>query len=286
MHIPVLVDEVLRFLGPKSNENFIDCTAGGGGHTKKILEKIKPEGKVLAFEWDKDLYTRLKEEKNERLLLVNESYTRLEEIVEEKKFFAVSGILFDLGFSSFHVDESKRGFSFMRDERLDMRYSKDSLLTAKDIVNKQKEKDLLYILKNYGEEEYAEDIARAIVIGRKEKEIVSTKDMVNIIEKVVPEEYKKKKINCATKTFQAIRIAVNAEILGIQSALLQALNVLDTEGRIVIICFHGGEEKVVKEFARKNNVEVVTQNPVRPTEEEINKNIRSRSAKLYALIKK
>ncbi len=286
MHVPVLVDEVLHFLNPKSNENFIDCTAGGGGHTREILKKTEPEGRVLAFEWDKGLCERLKKDESERFLIVNESYTRVEEVVKEKNFFPVHGVLFDLGFSSFHVDESGRGFSFREEEPLDMRYNEDSLLTAKDIVNRQREEDLVHILHHYSRERYAEEIVRAIVKRREKKEINTTKELREIIENAVPEHYKRGKIHCATKTFQALRIAVNAEILGLEVALEKAFNVMEDGGRLVVICFHAGEEKVVNKFLKKSGVEVLTESPVRPAQEEVKKNIRSRSAKLYAITKK
>ncbi len=287
MHISVLKDEALYFLKPKSGENFIDCTSGSGGHIEAILEKNGPEGKVLGFEWDEELYNILKEKESERFILVNESYTLLEDVVEEKKFGPVSGIIFDLGFSSFHVDSSKRGFSFMRDEKLDMRYNTNTILTAHEIVNRYKEKDLLYILKKWGEEDFATEIARTIVEKRKDGEINTTRELVEIIEVAVPRRYREgQRIHCATKTFQALRITVNGELLALEATLSQAFNVLEKGGRLVIICFHGGEEKVVRNFLRGANVELVTTEPVTPEQEEINKNNRSRSAKLYAAIKK
>ncbi len=291
MHISVLKKEVLYLLKPNSNENFIDCTAGSGGHTEAILSKNGPSGKVLAIEWDPEVFIKLEEKfKNEeRVVLINESYTLIDEIVKEKNFSPVSGIIFDLGFSSFHVDESKRGFSFMRDEPLDMRYNKNNPLTAYDILNKSSEKDILYILKKWGEEEFAEKIVHNISVERKKKPIETTRDLVDIIENSIPSSYKKNlKINCATKTFQALRIAVNGEILGIESTLLKALNILEKGGRIGVICFHSGEEKVIKKFLsiNKNAIKIITPKPIIPTEEEVNKNIRSRSAKLYVLEKK
>ncbi len=286
MHIPVLKDEALHFLNPNSNENFIDCTAGLGGHSYAILERIRPEGKLLAFEWDSELYDILSKKEDDRFIVVNDSYTQLKETVEGLKFFPVQGIIFDLGFSSFHVDKSRRGFSFMRDENLDMRYNKKTLLTAKEIVNKEKEKSLVYILKNYSDEDYAEKIAKKIVEERKKKEIRTTKELVNIIESVVPSSYKNEKIHFATRTFQAIRIAVNGELLGLPFALKQALDVLEEEGRMVVICFHGKEEKIVTDFFRKNRVKIITPKAVTPSKEEVAKNIRSRSARLYAIIKK
>ncbi len=288
MHIPVLKNEVLHFLNPSSNDNFIDCTAGFGGHAFSILEKTNPEGKVLAFEWDEEVYAFLKEKESARFIPVNNSYTLLEETVKEKNFFPVAGVLFDLGFSSFHVDSSKRGFSFMRNELLDMRYNRNNPLTAREIVNSYKKKDIEYILKNWGEEDFAEKIAEKIIERRKDNLIETTQELVAIVEEVIPEKIKEKiKINVATKTFQAIRIAVNGELLGLKAGLSQALNVLQKRGRVVVICFHGGEERVLRSFVRSSdNCEMITGKPILPNQEEINKNIRSRSAKLYVLVKK
>ncbi len=287
MHISVLKEEVLHFLNPRENENFIDCTAGFGGHALSILEKNGPDGKVLAMEWDEEVYDFLKENDSKRFISVNESYTQIKDVVGERGFSPVSGILFDLGFSSFHVDESGRGFSFMRKEKLDMRYNKNNPLTAYEIINRYKEKDILYILQKWGEEEYAKDITERIIRERKEKPIETTKELTEIIEQSVPKYYQKKqRINPSTKTFQALRIAVNGELLGLTAALPMALDVLDKGGRLVMICFHGGEEKIIKKFIRLSNVSDLTLKPIIPTQKEINNNIRSRSAKLFAVVKK
>ena len=285
MHIPVLKEEVLHFLKPGENENFIDCTAGFGGHSFSILEKNKPSGRVLGLEWDEEVFNFLKEKETERFIPVNCSYTQIEEVVEEKEFFPVSGILFDLGFSSFHVDKSKRGFSFMRNEKLDMRYSKDNPLTAYEIVNYYKEKDIAHILKKWGEEDYAKEIASKIIDTRKESLIETTTELAEIVEKVLPKN-NNQRINPATKTFQAFRIVVNGELIGLEATLPRALNILDKGGRLVVICFHGGEEKIVKKFLRFANVKNLTPKPIIPTYKEVNKNIRSRSAKLFAVVKK
>jgi 16S rRNA (cytosine1402-N4)-methyltransferase len=287
MHVPVLKEEVLHFLNPKENENFIDCTAGFGGHSLSILEKNGPEGKVLGFEWDEDVYNTLKEKESERFIVVNESYTQIKEVVEETKFSKVSGVLFDLGFSSFHVDKSQRGFSFMREEKLDMRYNGNNPLTAYEIVNKYKEKDILHILEKWGEEDYAREIVEKIIFKRKERPIETTTQLAKIVESSIPKHYKdRKKINPATKTFQALRIAVNGELLGLTATLPLAYDVLERGGRMVIICFHGGEEKIVKNFFRSSNISNLTPKPIIPKKEEVIKNIRSRSAKLFAAIKK
>ncbi len=287
MHIPVLKEEALHFLNPQKDENFVDCTAGFGGHAFSILKNNGPSGKVLAMEWDEEIYNLLKKKETDRFIPVNESYTRIKEVVQEKRFFPVSGVLLDLGFSSFHVDESGRGFSFMRKEPLDMRYNKENPLTAHQIVNGYREKDIFYILKKWGDEDYAGKIARRIVSKRKEESIGTTTALAKIVEEVIPKkEQEKKRINSATKTFQALRIAVNGELLGLEAVLPKALEILEKGGRMVIICFHEGEERIVRQFFQFAKVTLLTTKPIIPTKEEINKNIRSRSAKLYAVLKK
>ncbi len=164
MHIPVLKEEVLKFLDPKPNENFIDCTVGDGGHSLAILEKIKPNGKVLAIDRDEKNIERLEKKKIENLILVRSNYLFLEEIIRKEKFKDISGIIFDLGMSSYHVDDSEKGFSFQKNEPLDMRYSlQEETLTAEEIINDWSQKDLEFIFKEYGEERFSKIIAERIV---------------------------------------------------------------------------------------------------------------------------
>jgi 16S rRNA (cytosine1402-N4)-methyltransferase len=312
MHVPVLQKEVLYYLDPKPNENFIDCTIGGGGHTAAILERNGPKGKVLGIELDTELYKRLKAAeinpeaehsarygaRNEklkiknRLILVNDSYVNLREIVKREKFRPVSGILFDLGMSSWHLEESKRGFSFMRDEILDMRYNPQiNSLTAEKILNQWSEFKIRQILKEYGEEKFAERIARKIIEMRKIEPIKTTFDLVKIIMGVVPAWYLHQRIHFATRTFQALRIAVNDELNNLEKTLPQAIEILEPGGRLVVISFQSLEDRIVKTFFKKYigdtyvNLKILTKKPVRPSEEEIRINPRSRSAKLRAAIK-
>jgi len=286
MHIPVLKKEVLQYLNPKPNENFIDCTINGGGHTYTILEKIKPNGKVLGIELDKDIFYKLSLSKTDRLVLTNDSYTNLKKIVEKYKFGLISGILFDLGMSSWHLEESGRGFTFLKDEPLDMRYSLENDLTAEEIINNYSQEKIEKILKEYGEERFAKRIAKKIIQTRPRK-IKSTFQLVEIIKKAVPG--KRTKIHPATRTFQALRIAVNDELNNLKKALFQAVKVLEKGGRIVIISFHSLEDRIVKNFfkeeAKKGSLRILTKKPVIPSQEEIKINRRSRSAKLRAATK-
>lgn len=284
MHIPVLKNEVIEFLEPKANQNFIDATIGEGGHTLAILERNGPKGKVLGIEWDPKLYNQLKEKCSkwqieQRLILVNDSYSNLKEIVERENFNNVQGILFDLGLSSWHLEESKRGFSFLRDEPLDMRYNLKSSLTAEKILNNWPENKIEEILREYGEERFAKRITKKIVKNRKMKPIETTLQLVEIIKKAVPKNYEKGRIHPATRTFQALRIAVNEELNNLRKVLPQALEVLEKGGKLAIISFHSLEDRIVKNFFREN-LKILTKKPVRPSLEEIKSNPRARSAKL------
>lgn len=293
MHISVLKNEVLKYLNVQPNENFIDCTIDGGGHTNAILEKNKPAGKVLGIEIDSELYKKClnSEFKHERrLVLVNDNFVHLKKIVQKKKFQNVSGILFDLGMSSWHLKESNRGFSFQKDELLDMRYNPGKQkLTAVEIINTWPAKEIEKILKEYGEERFAKKIAEKIIEQRKIKPITSTFQLVEIIKKAVPKNYERGRISPATRTFQALRIAVNDELNNLKKVLSQTLEVLAPAGRLVIISFHSLEDRIVKNFLKeekqKGTIKILTKKPIRPSQTEIFQNPSSRSAKLRAATK-
>ncbi len=300
VHIPVLKKEVLRYLNPKPNENFIDATFGEGGHSKDILERNKPNGKVLGIEADNALYKKIKEkilkgnksDFSERLILVNGSYADISQIAQNNGFEKVQGILFDLGMSSWQIEESGKGFSFLKDEPLIMKYSflgNKNELTAKDIVNSFSEKELEDIFRQYGEERFSKRIARQIIKERKLYEIKTTFQLSEIIKKSVPGWYRKRRIHPATKVFQALRIFLNKELDNLKIALPQTINLLDKGGRMVIISFHSLEDKIVKNFlkvASKNNLlKILTKKPIKADFEEIKNNPRSRSAKIRAAMK-
>jgi len=299
-HIPVLQKEVLRYLDPKPNENFIDCTIGGGGHTLAILEKTGPNGKILGIDADPKVIRNLELEiRNfkKRIILVHNNFTNLGEIIENTKFNCANGILFDLGMSSWHLEDSGRGFSFQKSEPLDMRYNAENpnyklqipnALTAEKIVNYWSHQEIEKILREYGEEKFSERIARMIIEARRVRPIETTLQLVEIIKRATPEFYQYKKLHFATKTFQALRIAVNDELNNLTKALPQALEVLKKNGRLVVISFHSLEDRIVKNFFRqhlsKNKLQILTRKPVVPGTEEIRINPRSRSAKLRAAL--
>jgi len=285
MHISVLKEKVIEYLEPKPNENFVDCTVGQGGHTVAILEKTGPRGKVLGIDQDSAFLSQLKEKiqrkYQRRLVLVEGNFAHITDILLSEKFRPVHGILFDLGFSSLHLEESKRGFSFQKQEPLDMRYSTSNPLTAEKIVNYWSRADLERILKEYGEEQFAREIAQALVEQRSKTPIVKTAQLVNIIQGAVPKWYHRKKVHSATKTFQALRIAVNSELENIKQALPQTVEILEPKGRIAIISFHSLEDRIVKNFFKTHpSLVMITKKPITPSPQEQKTNPRSRSAKL------
>ena len=286
MHTPVLTREVIEYLNVRPNKNFIDCTLGAGGHTAEILLHNSPTGKVLAIDWDEEAIARVRSSLSRsdlgRITLVADNFSHLEDIAKREKFHA-SGVLLDLGMSSDQLEQSKRGFSFQKNEFLDMRYSLDNPLTAAKIVNYWSRNDIAKILKEYGQEQFANQIAEAIVQERKEHAIAKTGELLKVIDGAVPGWYRRRKIHPATKTFQALRIAVNNELENLKAVLVQAFRVLGPKGRIVIISFHSLEDRIVK-YAFKENPEakILTKKVVIPSFDERKTNPRARSAKLRA----
>jgi 16S rRNA (cytosine1402-N4)-methyltransferase len=293
MHIPVLLDKVIEYLNPQPGQNFIDATIDGGGHALAILERIIPDGKLLGIEWDEELLGRLKLKiQNSKFknstLLVNDSYANLKKIAAANGFENVKGIIFDLGMSSWHLEEAGRGFSFMKDEPLDMRFGGGTAgaeqSTAREIINTVSEQELIKILKEYGEERFAKPIAEAIITARKTKPIISTFQLVEIIKSSTPFWYRRRRIHFATKTFQALRIAVNGELENLKSGIEQAGEILDKGGRMAVISFHSLEDRIVKNFlreeARAGRLKILTKKPVRAELVEVTTNPRARSAKL------
>ncbi|MEK7112528.1 MAG: 16S rRNA (cytosine(1402)-N(4))-methyltransferase RsmH, partial [Patescibacteria group bacterium] len=227
MHRPVLSAEVLDIFSPKPGETYIDATVNGGGHMLAILEKIGPAGKVLGIDRDCELIAKLKDKINKLKIqnaeLVCDNFANIAALARRHHLAKIDGILFDLGFSSYHVEESGRGFSFLRDEVLDMRYNPaETIDNAAAILSKWPEQRIANILSEYGEERFAKVIAKEIVEGRSKFKIQRTSDLVKIIQKAVPSWYCRRKIHCATRTFQALRIAVNDELRSIETGVRAA----------------------------------------------------------------
>lgn len=291
-HVPVLLKEVIGYLDPQANENFIDATVGEGGHALTILKLIEPDGKLIGIDLSKEVIGRIAKikDKNEklknRLILVNDSYVNLEKIVKKNHFKPVHGILFDLGMCSWHLEASGRGFSYLRDEPLDMRFNPKNDLTAAEIINFWDIEKIEEVLKKFGEEKYAHRISLAIKEERKKERIIGTQQLVDILKRTLPKNYDKKRIHFATRTFQALRIAVNNELQIIENGIEQAIRILGPGGRIAVISFHSLEDRIVKnlfkEKAKIGELNILTKKPITPCPEEIKNNIRSRSAKLRA----
>jgi 16S rRNA (cytosine1402-N4)-methyltransferase len=290
MHIPVLLNEVIKNLNPQPNENFIDATVGEAGHTMCLLQKTSPSGRVMGIDLDSESLKMANEKLKaflDRVVLVQGNFKNLENIIEEQKFKNIKGILFDLGINSRQIDDSGRGFTFRKDEPLLMNFGRDVVLTAEEIVNNWSEKDLSEMIKNYGEERYALQIAKAIVKARMEKPIKTTFDLINVIKNAVPGSYERGRIHPATRTFQAIRITVNDELNNLKKGLESALKALDSGGRMAVISFHSLEDRIVKNFFRDNKeqLNIITKKPIIPIDVEVLNNPRSRSAKLRVVQK-
>jgi 16S rRNA (cytosine1402-N4)-methyltransferase len=285
-------EEVIRSLNPKPDEDFIDCTVGLGGHALAILERNKPDGRVLGIDFDPQILEELRQKVKgtkfeRRLILVCDNFANLEVVAEKHGFVGVSGVLFDLGLSSWHLEASGRGFSLWRNEPLDMRYNPQSNpLTAETILNTWSLEDIERILRVYGEERFARRIAREIVNSRPLK---TTIELVMAVERATPPWYHRRRIHFATKTFQALRIAVNRELENLEKALPQALNLLHSGGKLVVIAFHSLEDRIVKSFlkakAKEGAVKILTKKPLRPSEREVRENPRARSARLRVAVK-
>lgn len=305
-HIPVLLNEVLEVLDPKPGQNFIDCTFGGGGHAAEILKRTSPDGMLLAIDLDPRAAERAKKKlaeekiKPERLIVAEGNFRDLEKIVLQNNFKNISGILLDLGYSSMEIADPERGFSFQNDAPLDMRYGREGM-TAEEFINHSREEKLEEIFREYGEERFAKSIARKICEARKEKPVKTTFELVETIARAVPKKFQHGRIHFATKVFQALRIAVNDELGNLEAVLPQAEKILSSGGRIAVISFHSLEDRIVKQFFKKESsgclcpketpvcrcshepaLKIINKKPIIPKEGEAKTNPRSRSAKLRA----
>jgi len=282
IHKPVMLDKVLYYLKVTPGKIYVDATFGLGGHSSAILRELNRTGLLIGIDRDIESLEIAKNRlKNygDNFLLFNTTYDRIPEVLENLNIAKVDGILFDLGFSSYHIEKSKRGFSFQRpEEPLDMRFSKDDSLTAEYILNNFSEEELAEIFYKYGEEPNAFKIARKIVEIRKVKPLKYVGDLLEVIGKST-QNYKR---HPATRIFQALRIAVNKELDLLERALEITPNILNPQGRIVVITYHSLEDRIVKNFLKNNRdkFEIITKKPVVPSKEEIENNKRARSAKL------
>ncbi len=301
-HIPVLLEETTALLAPERGGLFVDCTLGLGGHSAALLEAC-PKARVIGIDRDPEAL-RLAESRlqpfAERMRLLPGEFSHLEQLLQAAQVDRVDGILADLGVSSLQLETAERGFSFRLEGPLDMRMGPGEL-TAGEVVNRYREADLERIFRDYGEERQARRIARAIVARRDEQAIQTTLDLRQVVHRVLgrPPRHKRRRIDPATRVFQAIRIEVNKELAGLESLLDQAVRLLRRDGRLVVISYHSLEDRIVKNKLRDlargevdqitgrprsetQVIEVLTKRPVRPGEVEIAANPRARSARLRA----
>lgn len=290
MHIPVLLKEAIDLLNVRKDSRYIDATLGLGGHS---LEILKRGGRVLGVEVDERSLGEARKRLEEagfsgQIVAVQENFRELKEIASTQGFVPCDGVLFDLGMSSWQLEKSGRGFSFQREEPLDMRMDKRLAVTAADLLNGLTRDELARVFQKYGEEQSAYRIASAVVRARTLKPFKTTGDLVSVVEGVVGKKGKRQ-IHPATRVFQALRIAVNDEIGNLRSALPQAFAILAKGGRLAVISFHSLEDGEVKHFFKKLSDEglgaAVTLKPLIPTEGEIKTNPRARSAKLRVIEK-
>ena len=300
-HDTVLLNEAIELLNVKADGIYVDCTFGRGGHSKKILDKLSAKGHLYAFDQDQEAvdYAASYFSAFPTFTLIKQNFRHLKRELNERGVQTVDGILFDLGVSSPQFDEGERGFSYQHDARLDMRMDQSAPLTAFEIVNHWKYEQLVSIFFRYGEETHSKQIARKIEAYRKRKPIETTGELADIIKESIPAPARRKGGHPAKRTFQAIRIAVNDELQALEDGLKSAVDVAAPGARIVVITFHSLEDRICKTVFKqeskgpelppglpvipddvKPRLTIVTKKPILPSEEEIKRNPRARSAKL------
>ena len=297
-HIPVLLEECIEGLNIKKNGIYVDGTLGGAGHSLQIAKKLENTGKLIGIDKDEVAIQKAKDTLREfnNVIYVQDNHDNIKEILNKLNIEKVDGILLDLGVSSYQIDEETRGFSYIKTTPLDMRMDKTQELTAEIVINTYPEEKLSEIIYKYGEEKFSRQIAKKICEYRKNKKIETTTELVEIIEKCVPHQ---KQGHPAKRTFQAIRIEVNNEIEPLYNTVMNSIDCLNPDGRLCIITFHSLEDRAVKQAytdclgkcicppdlpycvcGKKAKGQIITKKPILPTEEEMNKNTRSKSAKL------
>lgn len=281
-HVPVMVAEAMEALNVHPGGRYVDCTLGAGGHARAILERIQPEGRLLGIDADAAALETARcslSAFGNAVVLAQANFSEMGRVCRERGFTDNDGILFDLGVSSMQLDTAQRGFSFQREAPLDMRFDMDTGPSAADIVNNYSEQELARILWEYGEERYSRQIAHRIV---EQRPILSTLRLAHIVQQVLGS--RRGRIHPATRTFMALRIAVNRELDSLKAALEQSTGLLRTGGRLVVISYHSLEDRIVKQFMRAEAAEhalsLIAKKVIKPSSEELRSNPRSRSARL------
>ncbi len=306
-HLPVMDREVIEYLGCRSGRIYVDGTVGGGGHAAEILKASSPSGRLIGIDRDDDALKAAKDFLKvfgDRATLVKANFRDLKTVLGGLGVREVDGVLLDLGVSSFQLESPERGFSFRFDSRLDMRMDKGQKTSAYELVNGLEETELTRIFREYGEEREARRVARAIVRERGKRPVETTGELVRIVLEAIPKRFQTRNIHPATKVFQALRIAVNDELGSLKQGLLAGMEALGKGGRMAVISFHSLEDRIVKNTfrafstgcvcppkipicicGRKPEAKILTKKALTPSEDEVEKNPRSRSAKLRAVEK-
>lgn len=307
-HVSVLLEETINGLNIQEDGIYVDGTLGGGGHAYEVCKQLGPKGRFIGIDQDEAAIEAASErlkEFGDKVTIIRSNYCDMKIKLQEIGIQKVDGIVLDLGVSSYQLDTAERGFSYMVDVPLDMRMDRSQSKTARDIVNDYSEMELFHIIRDYGEDKFAKNIAKHIVLARNESPVETTGELSEIIRRAIPMKIQKNGGHPAKRTFQAIRIELNQELEVLKNSLDSMIDILNTEGRISIITFHSLEDRIVKNIYRTNENpcicppnfpvcmcgresqgKVITRKPILPSEEELEENSRSKSAKLRVFEKR
>ncbi|WP_346877392.1 MULTISPECIES: 16S rRNA (cytosine(1402)-N(4))-methyltransferase RsmH [unclassified Clostridium] len=300
-HFSVMLEECIEMLDIKEDGIYVDCTLGGAGHSKEILKKLSPKGRLIGIDQDLDALKAAKEKLKDfnNITYVHNNFYNIKDILESLGIEKVDGILMDLGVSSYQLDQGERGFSYMKEAALDMRMNREEAFSAYNVVNEYSEDELFRILRDFGEEKFSRRIASRIVEKRKVKPVETTLELVKIIDECIPAKFKREGGHPAKRTFQGIRIEVNSELSILDRAIGDGIEALNKDGVMAIITFHSLEDRIVKNKFRdlvdpckcpkdlpmcvcgkKPIIKLINKKPIEATKEELANNSRSKSAKL------
>jgi len=306
-HISVLLNQSIEALNIKPDGIYVDATLGGAGHSLEICRLLNHEGRLIGIDQDKDAIEAAKDrlrDYKDRITLVHDNFSNIRSILRDLRIDKIDGVIMDLGVSSHQLDVGERGFSYQHDAVLDMRMNREASLSAYQVVNEYSEQELARVIQDYGEEKWAKKIAKFIVQERQKKAIRTTGELVEIIKKAIPASARREGSHPAKRTFQAIRIEVNGELAVLEQAVRNFVDLLNTGGRMAVITFHSLEDRIVKQTfqalaagcecppsfpvcicGKKPVIQLVNRKPILPTEEELQRNPRSRSSKLRVVEK-
>mgnify|MGYP005760087891 FL=1 len=306
-HTSVLLEETIENLNIKQEGIYVDGTLGGGGHSYEICKRLSGKGRLIGIDQDEAAImagSERLEPFSDRVTIVRSNYCRMRQVLEELGISGVDGIVLDLGVSSYQLDTAERGFSYREDAPLDMRMDRRQTLTAKDIVNQYPELELFHLIRDFGEDRFAKNIAKHIVVARQKKPIETTLELAEIVKEAIPMKFRAAGGHPAKRTFQAIRIELNHELEVLSDSLEDMIDLLNDDGRICVITFHSLEDRIVKNIFRKSENpcecppgfpvcvcgkkskgKVMTRKPIVPSGEEMESNSRSKSAKLRVFMK-